>query len=957
MPTPVHCGVCDWYFKSFQYFQLHLEGGKNRKCSESFVGDRVKSIGGGLVRYRGKVFEACRLDMPEFVGRAAEILNDEKLRSEKAKAADLSELEFKAVDETPPPKKQIRVGQLKKMVGSGSALRNESFVRGSHSKTNPAQRKSLLLGRWRMMHETDGLSVGAPQEASNRNALPPVMNQNAPPIDGPEVEANGGGPTAAEEPDVEAEEGEPEKSPDMGPLNQFQEYIRRAKLHQMPLSREMIAAVELMHLMNQHGGSAALYDLLFRWHLEHIDVTKSVSADKLHSKLMERYNLGPTLPKERGVTLPCANDVMLVPLHDFKAQVVDLLTDPRWTDDDFVFHNGNPYADPPQEFLTVGEPMTSLATRKTHEAFTANGCWTADGRKILASGIQLYGDATATTANGQSLEAIKFTLTILNGKARRQHHAWKTLGFVRKSIKRGKKVEDSIVGSGHVDGKAYFKDKKHRARQYLQSNKSGPLFDSEFYTGKKPRKRGEVDGEDGSTPPPLKAQDLHCIMQCILDSLKETTDEGGFPFDHRYKGNTYKLLHKFFIHTVKADSKEAEKYCGTYGTNLEGVGNICRMCCLPADRSDQVYFDEEPARKTPAMILNLIKTNNRDRLKELSQHPIWNCFYSHQFGKHNTAGIHGATPMETLHWVQLNMYKYNRECFFTQTGDKTNLSGLMEGLTQAYGVFLERQSDRDLPRTVFNTGIRGGFLQAHEMTGVMLLLLLSIRSSAGRGHLLTKGYGDAKRHFESEQKVINWIRMLETHLMFEQWLEREEHSVALLERAKTKVREMMSLTKAVCQRTKGRGHKLATFHTTLHMPELALELGAPVHNNTDSNESHHIWDKKTAGRTSKQFDTFEISVANHSVSKNAVELGMEEIHNGLRRHNYYHRAAFQPLPQPEPWEPELTGPHVLFYYDEPNNAFKGRIHSKMVGKENYQYDDNTKSFIFETAKDLCNATH
>ena len=65
----------------------------------------------------------------------------------------------------------------------------------------------------------------------------------------------------------------------------------------------------------------------------------------------ERHNLRPTLPKRREVNLPVANDVMLVPLHNFKAQVVDALTDPRWTDDDFVFHNGNPHSDPPEEFF------------------------------------------------------------------------------------------------------------------------------------------------------------------------------------------------------------------------------------------------------------------------------------------------------------------------------------------------------------------------------------------------------------------------------------------------------------------------------------------------------------------------------------------------------------------------------------------------------------------------------
>ena len=90
------------------------------------------------------------------------------------------------------------------------------------------------------------------------------------------------------------------------------------------------------------------------------------------------------------------------------------------------------------------------------------------------------------------------------------------------------------------------------------------------------------------------------------------------------------------------------------------------MCCLQADRSDQVHFDdEEPAQKTPDMSLHLVKTNNKERLKELLQHPIWHFFCSHQFGKHNNAGIRGATLMETLDWVRLNVCMYNRECFFT----------------------------------------------------------------------------------------------------------------------------------------------------------------------------------------------------------------------------------------------------------------------------------------------------
>ena len=229
MPAPVHCDVCDRYFKSFQCFQQHLDGGKNRKCAESFVGDRLKPIGGGLVRYRGKVFQTCRLDVQQFVGRAAEILNDEKVRSEKAKAADLSELEFKAVDENPPPQKQIRIGELRRMGGSATVSRKEPLVRGRNKK--PARPNLPLMGQWRrQVAERETLEESV--EPRRGNEMPSGRNPNdmigIPANEPAGIEGIGDGPTAEEEEDVEAEE-EAQKAPDMRPLQQFKECIERAK--------------------------------------------------------------------------------------------------------------------------------------------------------------------------------------------------------------------------------------------------------------------------------------------------------------------------------------------------------------------------------------------------------------------------------------------------------------------------------------------------------------------------------------------------------------------------------------------------------------------------------------------------------------------------------------------------------------------------------------------------------
>ena len=49
----------------------------------------------------------------------------------------------------------------------------------------------------------------------------------------------------------------------------------------------------------------------------------------------------------------------------------------------------------------------------------------------------------------------------------------------------------------------------------------------------------------------------------------------------------------------------------------------------------------------------------------------------------------------------------------------------------------------------------------------MLVLVVCIRSRAGRDALRTLGHGEAKAFFDSDNKVKNWIAMLETHLMFE----------------------------------------------------------------------------------------------------------------------------------------------------------------------------------------------
>ena len=157
---------------------------------------------------------------------------------------------------------------------------------------------------------------------------------------------------------------------------------------------------------------------------------------------------------------------------------------------------------------------------------------------------------------------------------------------------------------------------------------------------------------------------------------------------------------------VKGDGVEHDKLCGHYVPKNRGIENICRYCCIASNECDQPYLDPPPHMKTMAMIADLVKQGDNYTLQKLSQHAIWNCFYELRFGLHNGANIHGACPMETLHWILLGMYKYSRENFFAQTGVESILSENLNDVAVSIGILLKRQSDRDMPRTKYRNGIK-----------------------------------------------------------------------------------------------------------------------------------------------------------------------------------------------------------------------------------------------------------
>src|SRR5512145_1964888 len=100
-----------------------------------------------------------------------------------------------------------------------------------------------------------------------------------------------------------------------------------------------------------------------------------------------------------------------------------------------------------------------------------------------------------------------------------------------------------------------------------------------------------------------------------------------------------------------------------------------------------------------------------------------------------------------VHWYQLRKYSYSRTMFFAQTGKDSNLSKWFNALCKSMGYIFKRQSDRDINRTDFSRGIKGGKLMAHEMSGMIVVLLAAMRTTKGRNMLFSQCRRTQKQYF------------------------------------------------------------------------------------------------------------------------------------------------------------------------------------------------------------------
>lgn len=210
------------------------------------------------------------------------------------------------------------------------------------------------------------------------------------------------------------------------PLHEFKKYVDDIANNHGVFTIYERASVKLMHLLRRKGATLDTYDEVMKWHLEEMgdkNPKHFISRTKLFKKLRTRYHLGDDYIKETQLTLPSSGTKVNIVWHDARQNVVSLLTDPRFSDEDWLHFEDDPLASPPDELQYLEDINTGLAYRETYKKLITN-----PQRQMLVPIVFYIDGAVTGQFDKLQVESLKMSLGILKRKTREKGYAWREQG-------------------------------------------------------------------------------------------------------------------------------------------------------------------------------------------------------------------------------------------------------------------------------------------------------------------------------------------------------------------------------------------------------------------------------------------------------------------------------------------------------------------------------------------------
>ena len=126
--------------------------------------------------------------------------------------------------------------------------------------------------------------------------------------------------------------------------------------------------------------------------------------------------------------------------------MVSLLTDPRITDEDYLFFGDNPHSPPPEKLNYIEDLNTGKAYLKTYNKLIVD-----PSKQVLLPVIFYIDGANTGQFADLPVTAVKFSLGIFTRKARDKDYCWRILGYIPAVNKHKSKGRRFMKESGHVD--------------------------------------------------------------------------------------------------------------------------------------------------------------------------------------------------------------------------------------------------------------------------------------------------------------------------------------------------------------------------------------------------------------------------------------------------------------------------------------------------------------------------
>jgi hypothetical protein len=364
---------------------------------------------------------------------------------------------------------------------------------------------------------------------------------------------------------------------------------------------------------------------------------------------------------------------------------------------------------------------------------------------------------------------------------------------------------------------------------------------------------------------------LHRCLDVLLGGLVKVQHNGGLNAPvHANDGSVHNLSFKVPVCFVIGDVEGHDELCTRYGSHQ--TSGLSRECDCPTDSADNHAVLCKYIKASH--LTELRRQQDLKTLKLLSFHNVTNAFDNVCFGA-NEYGIHRATPSEVLHSLQKGWYQYAFEGFFSKIGGPAIID-FLELLVARVSADCVHQSDRNMPRLKFANGIQSfANLQAHETTGVLLLLVISLHCQIGWDANSTSPVTKnsfARSHHCNVRLVKDYRDLFETLLCMEQWIKLPSvrkadvtptvGSINVDSCAKSALRIAVQKFVDTLNRSDGCGMKLIKVHSVLHVPNDVAMFGSGKNWDSGPSESNHKENvKRKAALTNLCKDTLEDQVA------------------------------------------------------------------------------------------------